>query len=1322
MSYAEIPSKQGQSASRRQAKRQRRRPNGPSPCNRLSTDQEENPCQQDPCDSPNSGMRTRSSAADAEQEQLEQADQHQYSAPNKRRPARRLQLQQRQPEGSSEPTHGSAGPAGSLKEDDSAGFPSTEHPSTQSDQRLKEGGSQARVALRQRRRRGGTRLSAGYGMSLDDHEQPLKPLRPSSANLPKAGRPVRPSVFFVQEKSCLSGDEQSGALYDGREKDLLRLLNNARVALLEPLLDFSGLRQQAVDPSSRCGAFAGPNYEHQPEDPVVYLRDPMGTLSSFHALSGAACLSQQYVSALCREAADQQNRENGPSKEAMLAAEAAGLRTAGGIATAAQMAAKLSSQTSSIDEASNLIFQKCALYRLVDTLRSETWERIDQCRESSAHGIAREALLCSSDSRCSGQEKAAAEDTGMEAAPQGQLQPAHRKESFLSQPDCHQHSLGTLSQVGNGQERQQQHEGELQEMPCVEAQQLTQSKQTMQQLELVPHHSTDSLVQARCDCLDANLLDLLINEALTATPLRCALLQSNSAVHTGVGGRRAAQTSKQAAHSACRSPAEHNETALGFAIDGGPGENDLVGGPGSAATQGTTTAAWAAAAGNRSTTTPARLHWIREALILLRRVDDPQHVQLQRRKKPAMAPAASAAAASPEQKAALAPPSEDATAAAPTSMMFVRQPLGGYRAVAQRSSRILYAQWVGPGGGPWGGRSDTWHYQKRRFLAGGATAHSAIAAQMLEEKSCIRLSSSVACEALPPNAACRFDNLAVSHRSAAQHWDNICAACRGGQRVLSQQDQGRSPPALTLPSREVDEEAKEHEGIVTATGGTENYLHYLSEMGAEGTTSRSMALHEVVEEPFAAEASNSWCDFCPLRAEMLVLVLLQHLRRSDKHLSVFCNNSAMLVEARDQAFDSILAEPETARALTCAVGNLSRSLTIEDALASYMDLQLRRRFALGFHDIQEHSDDTWIVGQRSPYKTSLFKQIESLCCTQRMSENFLRSYARLLALRLLPDWVTGGIDQSSGCTRVSPLRRAPMHIRLERARAAAGCPSAAFTGFLGGNNSSGSEGVFSIDVFSEGAAYLCAVEVKMWDTLQRTFETRCPVPPEEQWRIRQALSDIAAARNTMMVYRKSLQGRLNHPLCEFANAPQLSSAPKLETSDCQQPQKTAGFAAESAGTSICLPPNKRVRSKNPDVHEVDQASFEALVLTKNAWEMHLPEETLKVPLLTGNCQPLLRDGGRSSSAEGLKIPQQLYVHLEHFLPSRLLLKLLRGSEADSSACDYCADLQLDVQGSLPREKALVVVDGRFCICLKAALLLLHFNEWVLLKIAEDEEH
>ncbi|CDJ66343.1 hypothetical protein, conserved [Eimeria necatrix] len=110
----------------------------------------------------------------------------------------------------------------------------------------------------------------------------------------------------------------------------------------------------------------------------------------------------------------------------------------------------------------------------------------------------------------------------------------------------------------------------------------------------------------------------------------------------------------------------------------------------------------------------APLQWIREALIILRRIDDPQHVQLQRRKKAAVASGACVNSPPPAQTAGNSFQQEDLTdnsAVATVTAASCRnalQPLF-------RNSRLLYVIWTGAGGGPWGGCSKIW-FQHRRYV------------------------------------------------------------------------------------------------------------------------------------------------------------------------------------------------------------------------------------------------------------------------------------------------------------------------------------------------------------------------------------------------------------------------------------------------------------------------------------------------------------------------------------------------------------------------------------------------------------------------------
>ncbi|CDJ41585.1 hypothetical protein, conserved [Eimeria tenella] len=113
----------------------------------------------------------------------------------------------------------------------------------------------------------------------------------------------------------------------------------------------------------------------------------------------------------------------------------------------------------------------------------------------------------------------------------------------------------------------------------------------------------------------------------------------------------------------------------------------------------------------------ARLQWIREALITLRRIDDPQHVQLQRRKKAAVTSGACVNSPPPAQTAGNSFQQEDLT----DNSAMATVTTGSYRNALQpssRNNRLLYVIWTGAGGGPWGGCSRIW-FQHRRYVCKG---------------------------------------------------------------------------------------------------------------------------------------------------------------------------------------------------------------------------------------------------------------------------------------------------------------------------------------------------------------------------------------------------------------------------------------------------------------------------------------------------------------------------------------------------------------------------------------------------------------------------
>ncbi|XP_026190865.1 uncharacterized protein LOC113146766 [Cyclospora cayetanensis] len=119
------------------------------------------------------------------------------------------------------------------------------------------------------------------------------------------------------------------------------------------------------------------------------------------------------------------------------------------------------------------------------------------------------------------------------------------------------------------------------------------------------------------------------------------------------------------------------------------------------------------------------LQWIREALILLRRVDDPLNAQLQRRRKSAITAMPFAPGVQTGKLVANSGFSEEK----PCGITIAGNGSGsqrGHSPIHQRSNRLLYVMWIGAGGGPWGGCSNTWFKQKRY-----AAAHTDATDQMI---------------------------------------------------------------------------------------------------------------------------------------------------------------------------------------------------------------------------------------------------------------------------------------------------------------------------------------------------------------------------------------------------------------------------------------------------------------------------------------------------------------------------------------------------------------------------------------------------------------
>lgn len=287
--------------------------------------------------------------------------------------------------------------------------------------------------------------------------------------------------------------------------------------------------------------------------------------------------------------------------------------------------------------------------------------------------------------------------------------------------------------------------------------------------------------------------------------------------------------------------------------------------------------------------------------------------------------------------------------------------------------------------------------------------------------------------------------------------------------------------------------------------------------------------------------------------------------------------------------------------------------------------------------------------------------VARLCSRLPSSERLLTAYARLLASRLLPEWVIWGLEgggngSSERVHKAKAVAGTPLHIQLARARDAARAPVAAYRAFLEDDNSTSTQEVTAVDVFSAAAAKVCALELRAWETLHRSFEARCPVPPEEQWRIRQVIADIAAARDTLLLYTKHLQqGKCTYaaPTSAPTASADLAAAGADASTGQQLQQQTKPKQQAPAGSSGSSGQVRRTPSQPAAVTAVTDetaAAFEALVLTKKAWEVHLPLGDL------GSIHPCGPPVGPEvptqgvnkhlPQVDGLKIPQQLHAHLE----------------------------------------------------------------------------
>lgn len=338
-------------------------------------------------------------------------------------------------------------------------------------------------------------------------------------------------------------------------------------------------------------------------------------------------------------------------------------------------------------------------------MRAEPWRRIDQYRERCARSIT--ALTTLSAAACAPVEEpeiiASQEDRNTEEVRVSKQQPEPQQQQWL-QPRHDQQA--EQQQV---QRESQQHplhkQATIEEMDWQSAYP-TEKPQDMQQLQ------QEARPQAHLpEDRDALLVSLLATEAHAA-----------ALPHIGDG-------MLQAPSSAAIRPSRFPPAAERAAIDpstwmdvAGFAPREL---PAAAATLGVKEGAHPGIPPLRPETagsitgavTPsaetAQLQWIREALILLRRIDDPQHVQLQRRKKTTPAPAAGAPGPVPDYSTGNIALAENHHLGAGPAAPSEAGHQGPASRPTSRSYRTLYVQWVGAGGGPWGGRSDTWLQQRR---------------------------------------------------------------------------------------------------------------------------------------------------------------------------------------------------------------------------------------------------------------------------------------------------------------------------------------------------------------------------------------------------------------------------------------------------------------------------------------------------------------------------------------------------------------------------------------------------------------------------------
>lgn len=288
------------------------------------------------------------------------------------------------------------------------------------------------------------------------------------------------------------------------------------------------------------------------------------------------------------------------------------------------------------------------------------------------------------------------------------------------------------------------------------------------------------------------------------------------------------------------------------------------------------------------------------------------------------------------------------------------------------------------------------------------------------------------------------------------------------------------------------------------------------------------------------------------------------------------------------------------------------------------------------------------------------EDIGRLCSRLHFPERFLSAYARLLACRLLPEWVTWGLlsgkQISSDWGKLANLtNKSPIYLRLTRARDA-GNTQYTYRAFFENIDVTDRKGLTSsVDIFSGAAAQVCGLEMRVWKAIQHAFEARCPVPPEEQWRVSQVIADIAAARDTLLLYTKQMQ-QTNPPTGTrpSANPPYEGESTTVSAEARANDQSAEGRTVSSPSSPQTLfPADPGDTSDLPTSSGSDNgkcSSFEALVLTKTAWEIHLPSETVEArrhppqPSRSDTFPNELREN--FINVGGLNIPRELQNHLD----------------------------------------------------------------------------